>query len=50
MDVYEAPIHERRSIRAFIDKPVFREKLEKILEAGRLAPSARILSFGILLQ
>jgi nitroreductase len=41
MDVYEAPIHERRSIRAFIDKPVSREKLEKILEAGRLAPSAR---------
>lgn len=40
MDVYEA-VQERRSIRAYQDKPVPREKLEKILEAGRLAPSAR---------
>ena len=40
MDVFEA-VQERRSIRAYQDKPVEREKLEKILEAGRLAPSAR---------
>ena len=40
MDVFEA-IQKRRSIRSYIDKPVSREKLEKILEAGRLAPSAR---------
>ena len=40
MDVFEA-VQERRSIRAYQDKPVPREKLEKILEAGRLAPSAR---------
>ena len=40
MDVFEA-IQERRSIRAYQDKPVPRDKLEKILEAGRLAPSAR---------
>jgi nitroreductase len=40
MDVYEA-IQTRRSIRAFIDNPVPREVMEKILEAGRLAPSAR---------
>ncbi len=40
MDVFEA-IQERRSIRAYQDKPVPREKLEKILEAGRLAPSAK---------
>jgi nitroreductase len=40
MDVYEA-ILERRSIRAYQNKPIEREKLEKILEAGRLAPSAR---------
>ncbi len=40
MDVFEA-IQERRSIRTYSDKPVEREKLEKILEAGRLAPSAR---------
>jgi nitroreductase len=40
MDVFEA-IQKRRSIRAYQDKPVPREKIEKILEAGRLAPSAR---------
>jgi nitroreductase len=40
MDVFEA-IQERRSIRTYTDKPVEREKIEKILEAGRLAPSAR---------
>ncbi len=40
MDVFEA-VQERRSIRSYQDKPVEREKLEKILEAGRLAPSAR---------
>ncbi len=40
MDVFEA-ITERRSIRDFQEKPVEKEKLEKILEAGRLAPSAR---------
>lgn len=39
MDVFEA-IQERRSIRAYQDTPVPREKLEKILEAARLAPSA----------
>jgi nitroreductase len=39
MDVFEA-IQARRSIRAYTDKPVEREKMEKILEAGRLAPSA----------
>jgi nitroreductase len=40
MDVFEA-VEERQSIRAYQDKPVPREKLERILEAGRLAPSAR---------
>jgi nitroreductase len=40
MDVFEA-VQERRSIRAYQDKPVPREKLEKILEAARLAPSAK---------
>jgi nitroreductase len=40
MDVFEA-IQERRSIRSYQDKPVEREKLERILEAGRLAPSAK---------
>jgi nitroreductase len=40
MDVFEA-VHTRRSIRTYTDKPVPREALEKILEAARLAPSAR---------
>jgi nitroreductase len=34
-------IRGRRSTRSFLDRPVEEEKLEKILEAGRLAPSAR---------
>ena len=33
-------IGKRRSIRAFDSRPVEREKLEAVLEAGRLAPSA----------
>jgi nitroreductase len=40
MDVFQA-ILSRRSIRAYIDKPVSQEKIEHILEAARLAPSAR---------
>jgi nitroreductase len=40
MDVFEA-IRARRSIRSYTDKAVSREVMEKILEAGRLAPSAR---------
>jgi nitroreductase len=40
MDVFEA-VQERKSIRAYKDTSVPREKLERILEAGRLAPSAR---------
>ena len=33
-------INNRQSDRAYISTPVEREKLERILEAGRLAPSA----------
>jgi nitroreductase len=40
MKVMEA-IAERRSIRSFSDRPVEDEKLLRVLEAGRLAPSAR---------
>lgn len=40
MDVLEA-IKARRSIRKYKKTPVPEEKLEKILDAGRLAPSAR---------
>lgn len=39
MDVFEA-IKERRSVRVYDDKPVEKEKLDKIFEAARLAPSA----------
>ncbi|MCD6575641.1 MAG: nitroreductase family protein [Nanoarchaeota archaeon] len=38
MDVFEA-IFDRRSIRKFIDKPVEEEKIAKILDAARWAPS-----------
>jgi nitroreductase len=34
-------IVNRRSVRAYSTKPVEREKLARILEAGRLAPTAR---------
>jgi len=40
MDVYEA-IRSRRSIRAYKSDTVPREALDRILEAARLAPSAR---------
>ena len=39
MNVMEA-IRQRRSIRAYQDKPVEEEKLQAVLEAARLAPSA----------
>ena len=34
------PIFHRRSVRKFLNKPVEREKLERIARAGQLAPSA----------
>ena len=40
MDVFDA-IEKRRSVRVYQDKPIPEEKLRKILEAARLAPSAR---------
>jgi nitroreductase len=39
MDVFEA-IRTRRSIRSYLNKPVEKEKLLKVLEAARLSPSA----------
>ncbi len=39
MDVFEA-IRERRSVRAFISKPVPKALLTKVLEAAKWAPSA----------
>jgi len=40
MDVFEA-IRARKSVRAWQDRPVEPEKLRRVLEAARLAPSAR---------
>ena len=40
IQVMEA-IESRRSIRNYLQKPVEAEKLHKVLEAGRKAPSAR---------
>jgi nitroreductase len=40
MNVFDA-IRLRRSIRAFRDKPIEEDKLLRVLEAGRLAPSAK---------
>jgi nitroreductase len=42
MNVFDA-IKTRRSIRSFEDKPIEEEKLMRVLEAGRLAPSAKNL-------
>lgn len=42
MTVQEA-IKTRKSVRSFADRPVESEKLERVLEAARLAPSARNL-------
>lgn len=39
MDVLEA-IHQRRSVRSFLDKPVLDELVWQIIEAGTWAPSA----------
>ena len=40
MNVYEA-IKKRRSVRSYQDRPVEKEVLERILEAARMAPSAK---------
>jgi len=39
MNVMDA-IRTRKSVRAYLDKPVEGERLNAVLEAGRLAPSA----------
>ena len=38
---FEEIIRRRTSVRKFSDKPLEQEKLNKILEAGRLAPTAK---------
>ena len=39
MTVHEA-IGRRKSVRSYLDKPVEEEKLMRVLDAARLAPSA----------
>jgi len=39
MDVYEA-MNKRYSVRSYADRPVEAEKLTRVLDAGRIAPSA----------
>ena len=39
MDLYEA-IKSRYSVRSYLNKPVEQEKLDRILDAARLAPLA----------
>lgn len=34
-------IYRRRSIRKFLDKPVSKDSIDKIIDAGRVAPSAK---------
>jgi len=41
MNVFDA-ITTRRSIRSYLPTPIEEEKLQKLLEAGRLAPGARV--------
>ncbi|MFP4383669.1 MAG: nitroreductase family protein [Spirochaetia bacterium] len=40
MELYEA-IETRKSVRSYLDKPVEEEKFSRIMEAARIAPSAR---------
>src|SRR5262249_22734963 len=40
METWDA-IRARRNVRAFADEPIAGKDLDRILEAGRLAPSAR---------
>jgi len=42
MDLYDV-IKKRYSVRAYEDRPIEEDKLQRILDAGRLAPSARNL-------
>ena len=40
MDLYEA-IEKRYSVRSYQDKPIEEDKLRRVLDAGRVAPSGR---------
>jgi FMN reductase [NAD(P)H] len=40
-------ISERKSIRAYLDKPVSTSNLEKIIEAGRWAPNAGLFQISV---
>lgn len=36
---------KRYSVRAYSDKPIEKEKLDQVLEAGNLAPTAKNIQF-----
>jgi nitroreductase len=40
MELYES-IRKRYSCRSYVDKPIEKDKLDRVMEAARLAPSAR---------
>lgn len=42
-------IYSRRSIRKYTSEPILRSIIEKIIDAGRVAPSAKNLSPGSIL-
>jgi len=47
MNITEA-ITKRKSIRAYLDKPVPADDLEKIIEAGRWAPNAGLFQISVI--
>lgn len=46
MNISEA-IAKRKSVRAYLDKPVLTDDLEKIVEAGRWAPNAGLFQISV---
>jgi FMN reductase [NAD(P)H] len=49
MDVSEA-IAKRKSVRAYLDRPVPKKEIEKIVEAGRWAPNAGPFQISVVLN
>lgn len=49
MDISEA-IAKRKSVRAYLEKPVAEDDLEKIVEAGRWAPNAGPFQISVILN
>ena len=47
MNISEA-IAKRKSVRAYLSKPVLNDDLEKIVEAGRWAPNAGVFQISVI--